>query len=193
MSVPYFSAMHHIMSRDRSWLLIVPVVVGLTACGLKGGLGAGSSQSATSPAASPPLATPTSGISSQFLAYIDSDGFYVEPAPSGVAPGVTQGEAESVARDYPPTHGVVNGSMLGQCVLPGRGNTPTKSYLCWLIDGTSGVPEPISHPYSSSSASPMPEYAVYKYFYVVVDAQSGSSTVGTVVFAGGGGQPTAAP
>jgi hypothetical protein len=157
----------------------------LSACGPLSSGGAGGQVSASpTPTALPPTATPAPGVSPQFLANIDGSAFYIGTAPSDASPTISQADAETLARDFPPTNGVVNSSMLGECVWASG-----KSYLCWIIDGTSGKPSPVSHiggPVAvSPGATPIPDTVVYETFYVAVDAQPGSPTANTIVSAGG--------
>jgi hypothetical protein len=142
---------------------------------------AASVSSSASPTSS--LATPTAGVTSQFLSKINGAAFHLEQAPAGATPAISQSDAETTARNFPPTNGVVNGSVLGECVWPG-----TKSYLCWLIDATSHQPVLASVPHkfgTQTTPSPGVDRVVYGEFYVIVDAESGSSTAGTIVDAGG--------
>jgi len=176
-----FSVMHCIMSRGRIGLLIVPVVVGLAACGPRGALGGTVSSGATP---TPALATPGPGISADFLAAVNSDGFYVTPAPADANPAISQADAEALVRNDPFTHGFANASMLGQCVAPGRGNTATKTYLCWVVDGTSHLPNLLEGNVNASSPGPN-NTTIYKEIFVIVDAQPGSATAGTIVTAAG--------
>lgn len=164
-------------------------VFSVAACGVPGAAG---QTSVTSTSASPPpsplpsLATPGPSISPQFLAFVDSDAFYVQPAPADAQPTVSKADAEALARSFPATHGVVNGSMLGQCVVQGKDTTPTKSYLCWVIDGTSHQPDPLAGgPRPSSGQTPGPDATTFSEYYVIVDAQRGSATSGTIVMSAG--------
>jgi hypothetical protein len=173
-------------------LLASSAVLLLSACGVENPADQVASPSSTvsppaSPSPSPTLATPGPGISSEFLAFVDTDAFYVEPAPAGASPTISQADAVTLAQNFPPTNRVVNGSMLGECVSVGQGNTPTKSYLCWVIDGTSHEPDPLSQvgPLPGSTATPGPATTIFPEYFVIVDAQPGSATAGTIVFAGG--------
>jgi hypothetical protein len=132
--------------------------------------------------AAPALATPGDGITQQFLDTVNGDGsgFHIEPAPVGANPAISQKDAEALAGEFPPTNGTTNGSILGECVTPAKGATPAKSYLCWLIDATSGKPTIVQ-----TIEQGQPDEAIYGAFYVIVDAQPGSPTAGTIVTAVG--------
>jgi hypothetical protein len=170
--------------------LMAPVSIGIlvllavAACGVTKAADQVTTTSA-SPTPAPTLATPGPSISPAFLAFVDSS-VSVEPAPANASPAISQQDAETLARNYPPTNGVVNGSMLGECVGGQVAATQTP-YLCWVIDGTSH--EPSGVPGGPPTTNPSPGSGLgevtYSEFYVIVDAQPGSPTAGTILTAAG--------
>jgi hypothetical protein len=162
------------------------VVASLAACG-SNAVGPGD-QVAPSSTPSPALATPGFGVSSEFLAWVNGEGvkyprtFYLAPAPQNAAPTISQQDAETLARNSPEANGAANGAILGECTYP---RPPEKAYLCWLVDATSG--KPILAPGGPPTDGPIPSAREMTdtHFAVIIDAQPGSATAGTIVTAFG--------